>query len=270
MKPGIRIEIPGFGEVELRSIVSDYTGTHSRRGRVTEGVRHRSIHLSGLLDIHILTADTFGTVERELKDIPLAIHRLHAEKQDEQKMEFVKALGPQHVAAFGNGSNDRLLMKTARDAGGIAIAVDNGEGCAGETLQNASLFIAGSENALDLLIETNGLKGNAAILNRRRSVRPSASGLALIFETWRHRMFGCPALQLIAQQVGVVWVRRFRHAMGDANIVGRPIAGTQCFSGDACFAAQSSAYPAVFCTPLRESARFRFKIRSLVSCPSGP
>jgi len=158
MKPGIPIEIPGFGRMEFRSIVSDYTGTHSRGGKITREVERRLIHLSELVDIHILTADTFGTAERELEGIPVSIHRLLAEEQDVQKMKFVKSCDPRQVAAFGNGNNDRLLLKTVRDAGGLAIAVDNGEGCAIETLQNANLFIVGAENALDLLIETRRLK----------------------------------------------------------------------------------------------------------------
>jgi len=33
------------------------------------------------------------------------------------------------VAAFGNGGNDRLLLKAMKDVGGSAVAVDNGEGC---------------------------------------------------------------------------------------------------------------------------------------------
>lgn len=118
MKPGILIEIPGFGKLELRAIVSDYTGTHSRGGKITHDVERRLIHLSELVDIHILTADTFGTAERELKEMPVSIHRLGAEGQDVQKMDFVRRCEPHHVAALGNGNNDRLLLKTVKEAGG--------------------------------------------------------------------------------------------------------------------------------------------------------
>jgi len=45
MKPGILIEIPGFGKLELRAIVSDYSGTHSRGGKITHEVERRLIHL---------------------------------------------------------------------------------------------------------------------------------------------------------------------------------------------------------------------------------
>jgi soluble P-type ATPase len=73
-------------------------------------------------------------------------------------MEFVASLDPEHAVALGNGNNDRLLLGAVKKAGGLAVAVDNGEGCAVDTLQNANLFMVGAENALDLLIETNRFK----------------------------------------------------------------------------------------------------------------
>jgi hypothetical protein len=46
-----------------------------------------------------------------------------------------------------------LLLKAAKEAGGIAIAVDNGEGCASDALLNSDLFVVGACNALTLLLE---------------------------------------------------------------------------------------------------------------------
>jgi len=53
---------------------------------------------------------------------------------------------------------DRLLLKALKQAAGLTIAVDNGEGCAIEALTNAEIFIAGAANALDLLIDTDFMK----------------------------------------------------------------------------------------------------------------
>ena len=64
----------------------------------------------------------------------------------------------EHVAAFGNGNNDRLLLRVVKQAGGLAIAVDNGEGCATDALLNAHLLITGAVNALNLLLETRACK----------------------------------------------------------------------------------------------------------------
>ena len=154
----ITIDIPGFGLLEIYRVVSDYSGTHSFAGVLRQEVRDRLQRLAGLVDVHILSSDTFGTARRELGDLPVTLHLLRGEGHDEQKRDYVLELDPRHVAAFGNGSNDRLLLQTVRDAGGLAVAVDNGEGCAVAAVNAANIVIQGSENALDLLLDVNRCK----------------------------------------------------------------------------------------------------------------
>lgn len=158
MKPGIDLDIPGFGKLELRRLVSDYTGTCSYGGKITRGLERRMVALSELLDIHVLTADTFGTAAEELRNIPMKLIHLEPGQEDVRKMEYVLRQEPRHAVALGNGLNDRLLLKTVKEAGGLAVAVDNGEGCAIETLLNAGLLVTGAENALDLLLEPDRLR----------------------------------------------------------------------------------------------------------------
>jgi soluble P-type ATPase len=154
----IRLDIPGFGLREISRVVSDYSGTHAFAGALRQGVKARLAQLAELVEVHILTSDTFGTAKRELGELPITLHLLDGEGHDEQKRTYVLELDPQRVAAFGNGNNDRLLLKTVRDAGGLAIAVDNGEGCAVDTILVAHLVVHGSENALDLLLDSNRCK----------------------------------------------------------------------------------------------------------------
>ena len=40
-KPGIRINIPGFGELHIKAVCSDYTGTLSCAGKLISGVKER-------------------------------------------------------------------------------------------------------------------------------------------------------------------------------------------------------------------------------------
>jgi soluble P-type ATPase len=163
-KPGIEIDIPGFGRCLIKKVVSDYTGTHSCGGELVEGVKDRLIRLAESVDIVILTSDSFGTAEKQLSGIPLQLRKLQYEKlregepDDEQKERIVKEYDPKHVAALGNGNNDRLMLKLVKEAGGLAIAVDNSEGCAIDALVNANLFIVGSANAIDLLLEPTRCK----------------------------------------------------------------------------------------------------------------
>ena len=160
-KSGIEIDIPGRGLFELRMIVTDYSGTLSRGGRLTDGVRDRLARLAEIVEIQVLTSDTFGTARDELAGAGVAIRVLAGERHDRQKERFITGQEqPAAIAAFGNGANDRLMLRAVRDAGGLAIAVDNGEGCAVETLLNSALLIHGAAPALDLLLDPRRLKAD--------------------------------------------------------------------------------------------------------------
>jgi soluble P-type ATPase len=156
-KPGILIEIPGFGAHKIHTVVSDYTGTLSCGGRLVPGVREKLLTLLERVDIRIISSDSFGTAAEELSGI-LTPDILSREQHDLEKQEYVKEFDLTHVAAFGNGNNDRLLLKTVKEGGGLAVAVDNGEGCAIDALLNANLFIVGAANGLNLLLEPRGCK----------------------------------------------------------------------------------------------------------------
>jgi len=107
----------------------------------------------------VVTADTGGTARKELARVPLTPHILKGEtRHDILKRNYVKKLEPSRIAAFVNGNNDALLLRTVRDAGGLAIAVDNGEGCSVQAMQNANLFIVNMVNALGLLLDPTRCK----------------------------------------------------------------------------------------------------------------
>lgn len=157
-KPGITIDIPGFGKLQINAILSDYTGTLSFSGKLSPGVKDRLLRLAQLVDIHVVTADSFGTAEKELEGLPLICRKLTGPCEDAQKQRYAMELTPRCLASFGNGVNDRLHMKLVKEAGGLTFAVDNGEGCAHEALRHANIFVAGAVNALDLLLEPTRLR----------------------------------------------------------------------------------------------------------------
>jgi soluble P-type ATPase len=159
-KPGITIDIPGFRTLDIRTLVSDFTGTLSCRGKLSAGVRERILMLHEWVDIHVISSDSFGTAEQELAGLPLKFERLLAEHSphDVAKQKYVENLRPLHIAAIGNGRNDRLMLQIVKKAGGLAIAVDNGEGCATEAFVNADLFINGAVDALTLLLVRSSCK----------------------------------------------------------------------------------------------------------------
>ncbi len=156
---GISIDIPGFGLRHITTILTDYTGTLSREGRLVEGVKDSLRRLADLVDIHVITADTFGFAAVELNGVPVEFVRLKGEHDhDVQKLQYGEKLSLSHCVVFGNGNNDRLLLTAAKASGGIAISVDNGEGCAIDALLNSHVFIVGAVNALKLLLEPKGCK----------------------------------------------------------------------------------------------------------------
>lgn len=157
-KPGLLIEIPGFGDREIRKVFCDYTGTLAFAGKLIPGVKDRLIRLTNFVDIHVVTSDSFGTAREQLVGIPLKLKILAGENHDAQKYEYVERLGPQHVAAFGNGNNDRLQLQAVKKAGGLAVAVDVGEGAALDAIMNAHLMVSGIVNGLDLLLDPRRCK----------------------------------------------------------------------------------------------------------------
>ena len=64
-------DISGRETVEIENIVFDYNGTTiAVDGKILEGVKDTLLELKNRgRNIYILTADTYGTVERECRDI---------------------------------------------------------------------------------------------------------------------------------------------------------------------------------------------------------
>ena len=150
----LEIDIPGFGLVKLRNLVSDFTGTLSFDGELVSGVKDRLNKLSEILNIHILTSDTFGTAVSALKDIRCEVKVLEGEFHDLQKEEYVEGLGASSVVAFGNGNNDRKMLRSAR----IGVAVTGGEGAAVDIMMAGEVHVTSINDGLDLLLNPKRLK----------------------------------------------------------------------------------------------------------------
>ena len=144
----IEIDIPGFGRLRLECLILDYNGTIAVDGQPVQGVKERLIALARHVEIHVLTADTFGGVEKKLSDIPCKIHVLPVEAQDKGKMEYVDRLGADRAVCIGNGRNDVMMLTKA--ALGIAVVQD--EGAATSAILSADVVVTDILPALDLLV----------------------------------------------------------------------------------------------------------------------
>jgi soluble P-type ATPase len=150
----LELHIPGFKDLRLQHLVLDYNGTLACDGRPLEGVRQRVEALSADLTIHILTADTFGTVQGQVADWPCGVKIIPRDREAEAKVEYIQSLTADRTVTVGNGRNDRLMLKDAA----LGIAVVQTEGTAVEALWGANLVVPGILEALDLLLHTQRLK----------------------------------------------------------------------------------------------------------------
>jgi len=150
----LELDIPGFKDLRLTHLVLDYNGTLACDGRPLEGVRERLANLAASLDILILTADTFGTVQGQVAGWPCRVEVIPRGREAEAKLAWVRDLGADQTVAVGNGRNDRFMLKEAA----LGIIVVQTEGTAVEALMAADLVIPGILEALDLLLLPGRLK----------------------------------------------------------------------------------------------------------------
>jgi P-type E1-E2 ATPase len=144
----IEIDIPGNKKFQFEHLVLDYNGTIAFGGALIDGVKKCLAELSQKLTIHVITADTFGSVKKALKDIDCELAVIPLDHQDVAKLEYVKNLGCEQTVSMGNGINDRLMLK----ASALGIAVVSGEGSAFETLASSDVVCTDILSALSLLI----------------------------------------------------------------------------------------------------------------------
>lgn len=149
----IGISIPDFGDLALTHLVVDYNGTLAVDGRLLPGVGHLLRSVSQSLEIHVVTADTFGLAAQELDGLPLRLIVLPKESQAQAKFQHVSNLGCDRVVAVGNGRNDRLML----DAAALGIALVQREGGSTEAIAAASLVSANILDALELLVHPKRL-----------------------------------------------------------------------------------------------------------------
>jgi len=150
----LRLEIPGRPAVSLRHLLLDLNGTIARDGRLLPGVRRRLPRLARILEVRVLTADTFGTAAAQLRGLPVSLVRVET---GADKARLARAL--EGVAAVGNGANDAGMLRAAA----LGVAVVGPEGMAGELVAAADVVVVRVEDALDLVLRPGRL---AATLRR--------------------------------------------------------------------------------------------------------
>jgi soluble P-type ATPase len=150
-KAMLTIDLRGGDSFELESLVLDINGTLTDHGTLVEGVAERLGLLADVLQIHVLTADTYGTAEGLARRLTMATFTTIADGAE--KAARVEALGADRVVAIGNGRNDEAMLRAAR----LGIVVLGTEGAATSTILAADVACATITDALDLLLDERAI-----------------------------------------------------------------------------------------------------------------
>lgn len=147
------VEIPGKESFEIKNVVFDYNGTVAIDGKLIAGISDIINELSNSFNFYVITADTYGTVKKELENTNCEVIVIPNSQQDISKLEFVKELGLQDTLSVGNGRNDKLMLKET--VLGIAILQD--EGLCTETLLNSDILVKSIFDVFGFLKDSNRL-----------------------------------------------------------------------------------------------------------------
>lgn len=149
----LELDVPGSGRLALAHLALDYNGTLARDGALIPGVAERLTALAEVLDIRVVTADTFGTVRAALAGLPVQVTVLGPGPEDRAKLDILEGLDAATCAALGNGRNDRLMLARA----GLGLAVLGPEGAHREALAAAPIVVPDILAGLDLLLHPKRL-----------------------------------------------------------------------------------------------------------------
>lgn len=147
------VEIPGRESFEIKNVVFDYNGTVAIDGKLIEGISESINELSNSFNFYVITADTYGTVKKELQNTKCEVIVIPNSQQDISKLDFVKKLGLQYTLSVGNGRNDKLMLKET--VLGIAILQD--EGLCTQTLLNSDILVKSIFDVFTFLKDSNRL-----------------------------------------------------------------------------------------------------------------
>ena len=149
----IEIEIPGRETICISHLVLDYNGTIAVDGRLLREVYQRLLQLKRNVQIHILTADTYGTARAECGELGVQVESFPNTRAGTEKARIVRGLQG-GVVCMGNGFNDREMFALAT----LSIAVLEQEGLCPSLLAEADILVSSSIDGLDLLLNPERIR----------------------------------------------------------------------------------------------------------------
>ncbi|HSW66522.1 MAG TPA: hypothetical protein VLI54_05285 [Bacillota bacterium] len=144
-------DIPGQGQLTIKTVILDLNGTLSVGGQIVDGVKSR---LDKLKEQGMQVLFFTGNTRNDADDLAtnLGIEWKLA-KNAEDKRNLALQLDPDTCASIGNGRIDLELMKTVK----LGIVTLQSEGVHVETLLACDIIIPTINDALDLFIDSQRL-----------------------------------------------------------------------------------------------------------------
>jgi len=118
------VNIHGREEIKITQVILDFNGTIAIDGKLVNGVADEINRLANSLDFYVVTADTYGTVAKELIGVNCQIINLSNSEEFRDKLDVLIKLGKNETLCVGNGFNDRIVLKES--VLGISILQEEG------------------------------------------------------------------------------------------------------------------------------------------------
>ena len=149
----IKIEVPGRCAYSIDNIVFDYNGTIAANGIIKDKVKDKIKILCKMANVYVLTADTYGSVENECRDLNIELRTFPKNNASDFKCEIVKELGSDKTVCFGNGYNDIKMMVSAV----LSLAVIGEEGMCSKLITSSDIVVKSIDDGINLLINQKSL-----------------------------------------------------------------------------------------------------------------
>ena len=116
--------------------------------------------MSAILQMHLLTADTYGTSQRAAEILQEACDASGVARpiwervaSGHEKEQYLQRLGAERVVAIGNGANDVAMLRVAA----LSICVMGSEGAFTQALLASQLVVTNPIDALDAVLRPSRL-----------------------------------------------------------------------------------------------------------------
>ena len=149
----MKFVIPEYGTYNIKNMVFDFNGTIAEGGLVELWNLEKLVELSKDFNIYVITADTFGSVNKIFDGLPVNVEIISLETGSKDKERFIEELGCEETIAVGNGFNDRLMLKAAA----LGFCIAGPEGASAKAMMNSDVVVCKIEDFFSMIDEPKRL-----------------------------------------------------------------------------------------------------------------